>query len=161
MMKKQRLVKAILICPFEQTVTEVEHDANDYREIYKALSHPLHPVDCFTAVSISEQGDVIYVDDNGLLNNPKHFFIWRDYPQPLAGRGLILGTDAADGETVGTTLRLDYVRRMVMFTNELRVAGFEQLPTTKVNHPILGEVTKIGSRPLFLRMVDPADSEDS
>lgn len=153
-MEKPRMVKAILICPFSRTVTEVQHNAKNYRHICELLSHPEHPVDCFTCVSINDV-DAIYVDDNGLMNDPKKFFLWRGYQQPMAGRGLILGTDQ-DGETIGTGMTVEQVVEKVRFSDSLRVAGFEPIKETHINHPILGPTPVFGSRPVF-QIVDPDD----
>jgi len=62
-------MRAILIDPFNETVTEVEHNG-DYREIYKLLSHETVKVDTFTVIGI-DHNDAIYVDDNSLLGTPR------------------------------------------------------------------------------------------
>lgn len=68
--------------------------SGDYREIY-----PLIGCETFTCVQINDKNDVIYVDDEGLLKDLKtqSFFMFKGYPQPLAGNGLILGTDDEGG----------------------------------------------------------------
>jgi hypothetical protein len=143
----QRLVKAILICPFDRIVREVQLDANDFRDIYKYLTHELHPVDCFTAVPITRERDAIMVDDNGLLNDPKYFFLWKGYPQPLAGRGLVVGTNRA-GETVATGLTAAVVMANVLFLEDIRVESMKTT-TEEVDHPMLGKITRISTRPVF------------
>jgi Domain of unknown function (DUF3846) len=55
-----------------------------------------------------------YVNDEGLLDNPQHFFLFRDGHQPLAGNGVILGS-TADGDEAPCTLDLDWVKRRVTF----------------------------------------------
>lgn len=111
------------ICPFDRIVREVKHDASDYKDIYKHLTHPEHPVDHFTSVMVNTKGDMIMVDENGLLKNPKKFFAWRGYEQPLAGRGLVIGSDR-QGETVATTLTARYVMEHVAFLDNIRVGSF-------------------------------------
>ena len=85
-------MRAILIDPAKQTVTEVDYDG-DYQSIYKLT-------DCttFTVPFVLENEDSLYVDDEGLWG-ATHFFRIEGYPDPLAGRGLILGTDE-DGKSV-------------------------------------------------------------
>jgi hypothetical protein len=63
-------MKAILIDPVAQTVTAVEY-SGDYEEIYTLLSDKEHglEVDTFTVVNI-EDNNSIFIDDNGLLNDP-------------------------------------------------------------------------------------------
>jgi hypothetical protein len=59
-----RMVKGILIYPFACTVTEVEHDASDYQNIYPHLSHESMKVGMFEIVRL-DRGDAIYVDEEG------------------------------------------------------------------------------------------------
>lgn len=120
MSTKPRMVRAILIDPFACTVTEVEHDANDYRHIYALLSHESMPVDCFTAVhsEMLRDGEAIFVDDNGLLVPCDRFFVFAGFHQPLAGKGLILGSNKA-GNTVAATSRLSIIQRCVIFAERI------------------------------------------
>lgn len=110
-----RNVTAILIDPFAQTVTEVEHDADNYRDIYRLLSAPEHPVDLFTTTysSVLAEDDAIFVDGEGLLKGPTGFFTLPG-TSTLAGRGLILGSDE-EGETVGSATSIEAVRKAVTF----------------------------------------------
>ena len=93
-------MRAILIDPAKQTVTEVDYDG-DYQSIYKLT-------DCTTfAVPYAlENEDALYVDDEGLLNGPVNFFTIGGYPEPLAGKCLILGTDE-DGKSVAAKSDID------------------------------------------------------
>ena len=100
-------MRAILIDPVERTITEVEHDGN-YKSIYPQLG-----CDLFTCVYL-ENDDAMFVDDEGLLKGGQHFFKLNTYPQPLAGRGLILGCDA-DGETAGATISLEEITGRITF----------------------------------------------
>ena len=96
-------MRAILIDPFTETISEVEY-VGPYQQIYALLSHETMPVDTFTTVNLGDENqNAIFVDDNGLLNDPTHFFVWMDYAQPLAGKGLILGCDD-EGESIATDL---------------------------------------------------------
>ena len=102
-------MKAILINPFDKTVTEVQL-TSDFRDIQKAIK-----AEWFTTVRISRR-DYIYVDDEGLLKDlsTQAFFIHTNYPQPLAGIGCVLGCDE-EGESMDTTLTLEQVKRAVVF----------------------------------------------
>lgn len=100
-------MRAILI-----TITEVDHNG-DFRNIYKLLSHETHPVDCFDVVRL-DHGDGIFVDDNGLLNNPQRFFLIRDYHSPLAGKGLCLGSDA-EGDSIAAKTAIGWFRSNIAF----------------------------------------------
>lgn len=82
-------MRAIVIDPFDQTVTEVVIEGNNLQEIYKILG-----VSCIDAVRLPN-GDAIYVDDEGLLKGTTGFFhLLGMIPNPLAGRGLLVGGDA-------------------------------------------------------------------
>lgn len=141
-------MKAILIDPFTETISEVDY-VGPYQQIYALLSHETMPVDCYTVVGLDD-GESIFVDDEGLLKDPTHFFIWKDYPQPLAGKGLILGCDD-EGKTIGTELTLDYVKSKVIWANNIELSHMEEVDGV-IDHPLLGPNTPLfGSRPVFVR----------
>lgn len=119
-----RIAKAILIDPFKCEITEVERDAADYTNIYPLLSHESMTVDHFDVVRL-DRGDGIFVDDEGLLKPCVRYFLWDGYPQQLAGRGLIVGSNDA-GNATAVKITLDEVRRRVTFL-ELTPIGL--LPT--------------------------------
>ena len=83
-------MRAILIDPANQTITEVDYDG-DYQSIYKLI-------DCqtFTSAFVFENEDSLYVDDEGLWG-ATDFFMINGVLQPLAGRGLIIGSDDEGG----------------------------------------------------------------
>jgi hypothetical protein len=111
--KHMKNVRGILINPFAETITEVQHDVSDYRNIYAALSVPEHEVDTFTALEVSPR-DTLWLDDNGLLKGDTKFWQLEGFAQPLAGCGIILGHDG-EGETVGTAIPLEAVKAKVTF----------------------------------------------
>ena len=82
---------AYLIDPEHHSITEVEYDGT-MQGIYENIDATL-----MDAVRINDT-DVVYVDDEGLYNCD---FYWRygDYPHPIAGKGLVLGTDR-EGESI-------------------------------------------------------------
>lgn len=129
-MIKMRIVKGILIDPFACLVTEVEHDASTIDGIYKLISHEAHPVDCFTCAYSDTlvPGDAIFVDDEGLYKMPERFFLFPGNPQPLAGKGLILGSDS-NGETTEALTSLIYVQQ---YTRFLRVTDRIQDESTLI-----------------------------
>ena len=97
--------KAILIDPFEQTIGHV--DVNGFRDIQRAIQ-----ADLFACVDIGE--NTLYVDDEGLINGTERAVRFWDevYPQPLAGRVLILG-NGPDGDSADCTLTINQARDMV------------------------------------------------
>lgn len=152
-----RNVKAILIDPFEKTVTEIEHDADNYRAIYSKLSHETMPVSCFTVVRINDQDDTIFIDDEGLLKPCSHFFVYEGYPQPLAGKGLILGTNEEGDSIAPQAVTVDDVKAKVTFRDDIELSHFEHFDGVK---NIAGkEFAVIGNRPIFKAKSPNRDSE--
>lgn len=100
-------MKAYLIDPFTQSVTEVEY-SGDYNEICTLIDCNL-----FNTVRINEFGDTVFVDDEGLISGKyQEFFLVSGYPQPLAGKGLILGCNE-EGESVEPSITLDQAKARI------------------------------------------------
>lgn len=116
------LLRAVLIDPYKEELTDVTYDAADYKNIY-----PLIRCDIFTVVKLADEDDV-FVDDEGLLKitNQTKFFQLKDYPQPLAGYGLIVGADEDTGESVSAHHDADYYRSKISFLDVemVRVFGY-------------------------------------
>jgi len=108
--------KGILIDPFACTVTEVDFPDTDYRRLYPLLSHESMPVDCFEAVHVRglNSRDVLYVDESGRLKPCDRYFVIQGFPEPLCGKGLILGCNAA-GDSVSPKTPLLVVCASVRF----------------------------------------------
>jgi len=85
-------MRGILINPWTSEVTEV--DVGDGIDpIYQYLSKGLTgPVGTFTTGASWDNGDIMYVDDEGLFKLKNRAFMIHD--QTLVGMGLILGTDS-------------------------------------------------------------------
>ena len=101
-------MKAFLIDPAKQTVSEIEF-YGDWREINRLIGS-----ETFDCVTINGKGDVVFVDDEGLLKGLDRFFSVQGYPEPLVGRGLVLGCDA-EGETVEPAINLGLLSQLVAF----------------------------------------------
>lgn len=104
--------KGILIDAVNRTVTEIEVGGLD--DMYEAMRVDLVTIGC----QLDEIND-IFVDDEGLLKSPEHFFYYEGAHQPFAGSGLVLGKDA-EGETVSTTKTLAEIKAKVKFLNPLQ-----------------------------------------
>ena len=105
-------MKAFLIDPYAKYVEEVEYNEDgDYHQIYDFIKCGDSP---FTCLTISELGDTLYLDDEGLFKDDQAFFVWKGYSQPLAGRALVLGTDEA-GETRACQLTREDIIRNVLW----------------------------------------------
>jgi hypothetical protein len=107
---------AYLIDPYQQQVTTVQYNG-DYNQIYALIE-----CDCFDIARINDQGDGIFVDDEGLFKEQQAFFTFKGYANPLAGKGLVLGTNA-EGDSVSPKLTLDEVKSKVMFVMPARING--------------------------------------
>lgn len=101
-------MKAFLIDPKAQRITEVEYDG-DYRSIYKSL-------DCvrFDVVEINAEKDCVFIDDEGLMSEDAYFFGVQGFPNPLAGKGLVLGTDD-EGDSIEPTIGMEDLLDIVSF----------------------------------------------
>lgn len=108
-------MKGYLIDPFKKTIEEVDYDGN-FLSIYDFIDAPL-----FTCVRINSAADFVYVDDEGLLK-PNAFFQITGYPNPLAGKGLVLGSDMK-GDSVDPSVDLAWVTANVQFLDEQTVAA--------------------------------------
>tara|TARA_R110002167_G_scaffold165089_4_gene362039 strand:- start:580 stop:996 length:417 start_codon:yes stop_codon:yes gene_type:complete len=106
------MMQAILIDTPNQTIEIVDY-SGDYKDIYGLLG-----CDLFTTVYLEGVGeDTLYVDDEGLYVENQVFFGIAGCPQPLAGRGLILGTDD-EGDSTDCTSSLDTIKKMVTWLEQ-------------------------------------------
>jgi len=104
----------LLIDPVTRTITEVEYDG-DSRNIALLLSDAEHGIKCSTFTAIYPvDGLTIFVDADGLLNEPKYFFRHEGYAPPLAGRGLALGANGK-GDSVAAPLTIDDLKPKITF----------------------------------------------
>jgi hypothetical protein len=123
------IMRVIVIDPFK---LEIRYDVvqnpkltQDYisfnEEIYKLMSDGPINVDVIEQAQLQTKDaklrDSILVDENGLFNNPveqKFFTVEGAYPQPLAGIGVVTGSDV-NGNTVETSLSLKWFKERVKF----------------------------------------------
>lgn len=107
-MDDSRADKAILIDAENRTISEVV--ITDYSDISKfgRFQH-------FDAVQLDRKGNTVYIDDEGLINGTEYGFLIANYPDPLMGNGVILGTNLRTGESQDTDLSVEQVRSMVRF----------------------------------------------
>jgi len=103
------MMRAILIDPFTQTIEEVDY-SGDYKDIYGLIQCEL-----FSTVYCLE--DTLFVDDEGLYVKDQRYFKVAGYPQPLAGRGLLLGTNE-EGDSVDATAKLSVLEKVIEWCPE-------------------------------------------
>jgi hypothetical protein len=102
-------MRAIIVNSQERSVSEADIDGSlkSLQNIVGGLIDTVYP-------GLEHTGHHAYVNDEGLLNNPQHFFMLKDGHQPLAGNGVILSDDG-EGNEAPCTLPLDWVKDRVEF----------------------------------------------
>jgi hypothetical protein len=109
---------AYLIDSAKRTVTQVE---------YANVTDINNLIGCHTfclGYANHINGDTMYVDDEGLLHNPQHFFLFdHRADQPLAGNGLFVGREIEGDEypngytTKPPTMTLATLRKKIFFVS--------------------------------------------
>lgn len=106
-------IRAILIDATKQEVRETSLEKqNTLAGMYKEIG-----CDLVTAAVILENEDTLLVDDEGLLKDPFSFFIFDGFHSPLAGNGILIGTNPESGETIDAKYSVEEIRRRVTFFN--------------------------------------------
>lgn len=107
-----------LIDPETRTVTEVPVKGN-YQAIY-----PIIDASTFTVAPVivddEYSTDGIYLDDNGMFSTGKRVWYTTLYPEPLIGKGLVMGTDD-EGESVSPAIDIETVRASIRWHQKGRV----------------------------------------
>lgn len=129
-------MRVIVINPWDQTVTEAEHNG-DYRDYYRLLSGPTmdgYPdadVNCFDIAQINDaERHIMFVDDNGLLGDTQAFFTLGPQGAVFGGRGVIARSSGGEDE-VEATISVDEIR-----------AGIKWLPIgteVDIGQPVIEE----------------------
>lgn len=102
-------MKAYWIDTPNKQIVEVEYD-----EDFHTISREWLKCGTFTVVEV-DNGDAIFVDDEGLINdNPHGYFRYRGYNSPLVGYGLVLGTND-EGESTAPITSLEDIQAKVLF----------------------------------------------
>ena len=103
-------MKAIKIDVVKKEVYEVNIE-DTLEAIYEQIESDMFEV----ALAIRPQGDVVYVDEEGLLKVSKGWFTIQGQPQPLSGHGLVVGLDHHNGASRDVKVTVDEVRKIVTF----------------------------------------------
>jgi hypothetical protein len=120
---KQKTLKALLIDPVAQSVTEVEYDGS-LKAIYGLLN-----VSMIEAAYPFTNRDCVYVDEEGLfkLTTETKFVLFEGFHAPLAGRALVVGTSSA-GNTISPKSKAADVTKLVTFLNIREAQAFRPDP---------------------------------
>ena len=111
-------MKAFLVDPAARRIDEVEYSGN-YEDIYELIDARLFELAQFDG----ETGDGAYVDEEGLYAEEKAWWTIQGFPQPLANKGLILGTDMNTGASRSPQITLEALFKRVQFGVLLNVNG--------------------------------------
>ena len=111
-------MKAILINPIDETIREVFYAKN---KEYSRLNWIQDTIDCKTidGVRLDDNGQYMYVDDEGMLSNMNYFFRYTNndfYVEPvlIAGKALAVGTDHL-GNDIEPELTIGDLRSRIQF----------------------------------------------
>jgi hypothetical protein len=142
-------LRAIIIDPYEQTVTEGEHPAGDKpQDYYDAIGHSCRAITVVRLPSHSGRQHMLVLDDEGLYVPGQRFFQLVGYQQPLAGRAILLGV-TEEGASASATAPVALVRANVSWP-EIEFAGTESdPPREEENYRGLGKFVVLASRATF------------
>ena len=104
--------KVIIIDPFIQTVTQGRYD--NYKDLYKMGKFDTFDIVMVDKNSDTDKGNDLVLDDEGLLKENQRYFTFVGVGT-FAGRGILLGSDHATGDSVDTSWKLEQVKRAVSF----------------------------------------------
>jgi hypothetical protein len=113
-MMSNKTYKALMIDPFDQSTSVVDLAVDEYGSI---LGSSKAVMDCSTIdiITLNDKHMAI-VDDEGLLRSDTRYSRLAEYPQPLAGRILVVGYDE-DGESC--SINHGYIDELRMTTRFL------------------------------------------
>jgi len=106
-------MKSFLIDPFNQKI-EVAIYSGDYKDISKLIEADSG---LFDVVRLYANQDVAFVDDEGLYVEDQKFWIHKNYPTPLAGKALVLGTDD-EGDSISPATSIEQLKDDIKFIGD-------------------------------------------
>jgi len=106
-------MKSFLIDPFNQKI-EVAIYSGDYKDISKLIEADSG---LFDVVRLYANQDVAFVDDEGLYVEDQKFWIHKNYPTPLAGKALVLGTDD-EGDSISPATTIEQLKDDIKFIGD-------------------------------------------
>ena len=136
-------MRAILIEPIDQTVSEIQVTGRDTVALRPYTGFRLAEV-----IMLDFPFTALLVDEEGLLkDNPGPFFTFAPLPQPMAGRGLVVRI-GADGYFAGNRISLKRIQSRVAFPN-VEFAGFAPLDGPSTTEMFGVTFAVVGSRAVF------------
>jgi uncharacterized protein DUF3846 len=101
-------MRTIIINPKDRTITETDVDGS-LKALQQIVGGLIEPV-----CQGLDDNHHCYVNEEGLLDNPQYFFMFKDGHQPLAGNGIILSSTEG-GDEAPCASSLDWAKANVTF----------------------------------------------
>ncbi len=101
-------MRAIIINSKDRAITETDIDGS-LKILQQIVGGLIEPV-----LEGLDENHHCYVNEEGLLDRPQYFFMFKDGHQPLAGNGVILSS-TDDGGEAPCILSLDWLKERVSF----------------------------------------------
>lgn len=100
-----------IIDPFNESVDVVTYDyfTGEYTDYLKIIEARI-----MTFVRLYDNGDGVFIDDEGLYARNQHFFMHRNYPQPLCNKAVFVGCDD-EGDSVVPQTPLPVFKKDIVF----------------------------------------------
>lgn len=106
------MIDGFLIDPVESIITPVKIGSETtLDEVYELLGCEVLAIADYSADTN------LIVDDNGLSDGSKPFFVWKGRER-IFGRGVVLGLDRDSGQSISCDESLDSLRSYVSFAGE-------------------------------------------
>tara|TARA_R100000781_G_C4062484_1_gene121521 strand:+ start:693 stop:1049 length:357 start_codon:yes stop_codon:yes gene_type:complete len=111
-------MRSILINPINETIKEVWYDKNKELSRLEWIKDNLS-VRTISGIRLDDNGNYLYVDDEGMLLNMNYFFRYTNndfYVEPvlLAGKGLVVSTDE-EGNDIESELTIGDLKPKIEF----------------------------------------------
>jgi len=132
-------MRAVIIDPWNKSVYVTDEEKWGLEQMYKHLSGPdgFRPCHDIDHVRVGRD-QLLWLDGEGLLIPDVPVWNLRDYPRPLAGKGLILGIDE-EGENKATFLEAAWVESMILWTPKLTTGQLGEMTNPEPNVFVMGE----------------------
>lgn len=120
-------MRALLVNPFNRTITEVNADFNNYKVIQSYLANGIADSDKFVCMTMGPRlnNEVhTYLDDEGYYRPNQAWFRLKNYDAPLAGYMLVLSsTEDGDERDLESYVTADNLATQITYTDEQDAAA--------------------------------------
>lgn len=131
-----RSVKGFIIDAEKREIREARFSG--LKDLQKAVgglittAHEIHHFDD-SGFSMASSYDTVFVDDEGLLKDPQHFFFIEGGHSPFAGNGVVVGVDE-EGGTIDALSTKKELEEMVEFASREDVESMYLRPNPESNN---------------------------